>query len=70
VLYCGGDGYWYVAARHDKWLPNLGVFKMIIEVTYANGDKKIFIVDENIHVVNLAKLLNQYGGSVKKLEFV
>jgi hypothetical protein len=44
--------------------------KMIIEVTYFSGDKKIFIVDENILVVNLAKLLNSYGGAVKKLEFV
>lgn len=41
----------------------------IIEVTYKNGDVKIFVVDENILVVNLCKMVNHYG-EVKKMEFV
>lgn len=43
---------------------------MIIEVTYCTGDKKMFIVDENILVVDLCRLLTQYGGSVKFMELV
>jgi hypothetical protein len=43
---------------------------MIIEVTYHTGDKKMFIVDENIPVMSLIKLLHQYGGDIKKLEFI